>query len=139
MDKIRALIKKHWEFITYVFFGGLTTVVNYVSYLLLAPYFAGTTIPTAAAWVLSVIFAYLTNRKWVFHSAAQSGKALAREAASFLGARLLSGVMDIGVMWFFVDKLGFSGKIVKLASNIFVVLFNYVVSKLVIFKARGEK
>ena len=110
-----------------------------MSYLLFAPLFPSTTtIPTAIAWVLSVIFAYVTNRIFVFRSEAKGAAALLREILSFFGARLLSGVLDLGIMWVFADKLGLNDKLVKLASNVFVVIFNYVASKLVIFRKGGS-
>lgn len=139
MKKIRELLKKYRELISYLVFGVLTTLVNYVSYLLFAPLFLSTTtIPTAIAWVLSVIFAYVTNRIFVFRSEAKGAAALLREILSFFGARLLSGVLDLGIMWVFADKLGLNDKLVKLASNVFVVIFNYVASKLVIFRKGGS-
>ena len=138
MDKLKALCRKYREFLSYVFFGVLTTVVNYVSYLLLAPLFSTTTIPTAIAWALSVIFAYVTNRIFVFRSQARGFRALAWEILTFFGARLLSGVLDAGIMWIFADRLKLNDKVVKLASNVFVVIFNYVASKLVIFR-KGRK
>lgn len=136
MERVRELFIKYRELLSYLFFGVLTTVVNYVSYLLLAPFFGTTTIPTAIAWVLSVAFAYLTNRRWVFRSQAKGAAAILREAGSFVGARLISGVIDVGIMWVFADRLGFNDKLVKLASNVFVVIFNYIASKLIIFRKK---
>ena len=136
MERLRELFIKYRELLSYLFFGVLTTVVNYVSYLLLAPFFGTTTIPTAIAWVLSVAFAYLTNRRWVFRSQAKGAAAVLREAGSFVGARLISGVIDVGIMWVFTDRLGFNDKLVKLASNVFVVIFNYIASKLIIFRKK---
>lgn len=136
MERVRELFIKYRELLSYLFFGVLTTVVNYVSYLLLAPFFGTTTIPTAIAWVLSVAFAYLTNRRWVFRSQAKGVAAILREAGSFVGARLISGVIDVGIMWVFADRLGFNDKLVKLASNVFVVIFNYIASKLIIFRKK---
>lgn len=136
MERVRELFIKYQELLSYLFFGVLTTVVNYVSYLLLAPFFGTTTIPTAIAWVLSVAFAYLTNRRWVFRSQAKGAAAVLREAGSFVGARLISGVIDVGIMWVFADRLGFNDKLVKLASNVFVVIFNYIASKLIIFRKK---
>ncbi len=138
MDKIKALFIKYREVISYLFFGGLTTVVNYAAYLLTAPFFNTTTIPTAIAWVLAVIFAYVTNRIFVFHSQARGAKALLREILSFFGARVLSGIVDVGIMWVFADHLGFNDKLMKLASNVFVVIFNYIASKLIIFRKSGK-
>lgn len=136
MEKIKELLVKYRELILYLMFGVLTTVVNYVSYLIFAPLFETTTIPTVIAWVLSVVFAYFTNRVWVFQSHAKGAAALFREVLSFFGARLLSGVIDVGIMWVFADRMGLNDKIVKLASNVFVVIFNYVASKLVIFRKK---
>ena len=139
------MIKKLWnnerlrEIFLYCLVGGLTTVVNYGCYLLLAPLFSTTTIPTAIAWAVSVIFAYATNRVFVFHSQAKGAKALCWEVLTFFSARALSGVLDVGIMWVFADRVGFNDKLVKLASNVFVVIFNYVASKLVIFRKGGEK
>ena len=136
MERLRELFIKYRELLSYLFFGVLTTVVNYVSYLLLAPFFGTTTIPTAIAWVLSVAFAYLTNRRWVFRSQAKGAAAVLREAGSFVGARLISGVIDVGIMWVFADRLGFNDKLVKLASNVGGVIFNYIASKLIIFRKK---
>ena len=139
MKKIRELLKKYRELISYLVFGVLTTLVNYVSYLFFAPLFPSTTtIPTAIAWVLSVIFAYVTNRIFVFHSQARGAKVLLREILSFFGARVLSGIVDVGIMWVFADHLGFNDKLMKLASNVFVVIFNYIASKLIIFRKSGK-
>ena len=138
MDKIKALFIKYREVISYLFFGGLTTVVNYAAYLLTAPFFNTTTIPTAIAWVLAVIFAYVTNRIFVFNSQARGSKVLLREILSFFGARVLSGIVDVGIMWVFADHLGFNDKLMKLASNVFVVIFNYIASKLIIFRKSGK-
>ena len=136
MERVRELFIKYRELLSYLFFGVLTSVVNYVSYLLLAPFFGTTTIPSAMAWVLSVAFAYLTNRRWVFRSQAKGAAAVLREAGSFVGARLISGVIDVGIMWVFADRLGFNDKLAKLASNVFVVIFNYIASKLIIFRKK---
>lgn len=138
MEKIRALCKQYWEIISYLIFGVLTTIVNYVVYLIAAQFFHTATIPTAIAWVFAVVFAYVTNRKYVFHSKASGAAALIREMLSFFGARLLSGLLDVAFMWVFADKLGFNDKIMKLVSNVFVVIFNYVASKLVIFRKKAE-
>ena len=68
METLKTLYQRYREIINYLFFGVLTTVVNYVTYLVMSPFFVLTTVPTVVAWVLSVLFAYLTNRKYVFCS-----------------------------------------------------------------------
>ena len=79
-EKLKALYEKYKDLIPYVIFGVLTTIVNYVSYWLFAhPLGCGTVFSTAVAWVLSVLFAYVTNRRWVFHSEAKGAKAIGKE------------------------------------------------------------
>lgn len=135
METIKKLFEKYKEVISYLFFGVLTTAVNYLAYLLAAPLFNTATIPTAIAWVVSVAFAYITNRRFVFHSKAK-GREMAVEAGKFAAARVLSGIVDVAFMWIFADKLRFNDKLMKLLSNVFVVIFNYVASKLVVFKKK---
>lgn len=135
MERIKALYHKYREIINYLVFGVLTTLVNYLSYLLIAPLFVRTTAPTVIAWVLSVLFAYFTNRTFVFRSRLR-GMAAVKEAGAFFAARILSGVLDVIIMAVFADWLGLNDKIVKLASNVFVVVFNYVASKLVVFRRK---
>ena len=134
---MKGLLRKNRELISYLVFGVLTTAVNYITYLLFAPLFATTTVPTAIAWVLSVIFAYITNRIFVFRSTARGWKALLFEVVSFFGARVLSGVLDVAFMWVFADYMGFDDKWMKLISNVFVIIFNYITSKLVVFRKNG--
>ena len=134
---MKGLLRKNRELISYLVFGVLTTAVNYITYLLFAPLFETTTIPTAIAWILSVIFAYITNRIFVFRSTARGWKALLFEVVSFFGARVLSGVLDVVFMWVFADYMGFDDKWMKLISNVFVIIFNYIASKLVVFRKKG--
>ena len=132
---ITGICERYREAILYLIFGVLTTAVNYAVYIAadgMSP-FNTTTVPTAIAWIVAVLFAYFTNRKWVFASKA-AGAAAAREFCAFIGARVLSGLMDIAVMYIAVDMLGFNDKIIKLASNVIVVVVNYVISKLWVFK-----
>jgi len=137
MEKLTALYKKYRELILYLVFGVLTTLVNYISWWIMEPFFASSTIPVTAAWLISVLFAYLTNRRFVFDSKVTGGAALAKELISFLMARILSGVLDLCFMWIFADWLRFDSRIVKLISNVFVVIFNYIASKLVIFRKKN--
>lgn len=138
METIRALLKKYRELILYLVFGVLTTLVNYVSWWVIEPFFASSTVPVTAAWIISVLFAYITNRRFVFESKVTGGKALAKELLAFLAARIMSGVLDLCFMWVFADWLGFDSRIVKLISNVFVVIFNYIASKLVIFRKKAD-
>ena len=146
MEKIKQLFVKYRELISYVFFGGVTTLVNIVSYNVLAAAGLSTGVANGIAWVLSVLTAYFTNRIWVFHSRS-TGAAALKEFASFVGCRLGSGLLDEGIMIFGVDWLGpriAPGHLrlwalgVKVFSNILVMILNYVFSKLFIFKKKEK-
>lgn len=138
METLKTLYQRYREVINYLFFGVLTTVVNYVTYLVMSPFFVLTTVPTVVAWVLSVLFAYLTNRKYVFCSHSTGRDAL-KEAGGFVTARVMSGVLDVAIMWVFADCIGFNDLVIKLLSNVVVVVFNYVASKLVVFGKKKSR
>lgn len=131
-----ALYKKYREVILYGFFGVLTTLVNWGAYWFLAdvahvPYLASTVI----AQVLAILFAYVTNRKWVFESKAQGSKAIGAEMLRFFGARGAALLLDLGCMYVGVDLLHINDKLMKLLANVVVVITNYSLSKLFVFKA----
>lgn len=135
IEKYKPLYEKHKDVIPYLIFGVLTTLVNIGAYWITAhPLKLSTTLSTCIAWVVSVIFAYVTNRIWVFHSTASGFLDIAKEVGAFFACRLATGLMDLFFMWFFVDVLHFNDLIIKVLSNIVVVVLNYVASKLMIFK-----
>ena len=131
------LMKKYREVILYLIFGVLTTLVNLISYFLLTDV-AGVNylFSNVLAWVLSVLFAYGTNRVWVFQSQAKGTAAIVKEMASFFGARLFSGGLDMGIMFVCVSLIGLPDGVIKILSNILVIVLNYLFSKLWIFKKR---
>lgn len=96
----------------------------------------GVMLSTIAAWIVAIIFVYITNRKWVFHSEAVSAKAIIKEITSFFICRLLTGFVDWGSMFLFVDVLHFNDVIVKTLANIVVIILDYIASKFVIFKRK---
>lgn len=134
MEKLGELLKKYRELIVYVFVGGLTTLVNWLTYGLLTGSFEtlNLSIANAIAWAVSVIFAFFTNKFWVFDH--KSGEHILREFFTFFGARALSGLFEIGGFALLVDMLHFNDWIVKIAIAVFVVIANYVLSKFLIFK-----
>lgn len=131
----KQLYEKYRDVIPYLFFGVCTTLVNLIVYWVLAhPVGLGTMASTIAAWIAAVLFAYLTNRRWVFHSQAKGSRAVAREIVSFFACRLATGVVDWACMWLFVDVLHCDDVLIKFIANVIVVILNYIASKLVIFK-----
>ena len=125
------------EIFLYIVFGGLTTVINYVVFALFRELILTSSAPShllisnLVAWVLSVLFAFFTNRKYVFES--KSNKSF-KELVLFFAARVLSFLLfDQFSLYAMVTWLGINQYIAKLIANIFVVIFNYIASKLVIF------
>lgn len=130
-----ALWQKHWGVFLYLVFGGLTTLVNIVAYWLCSRVVLLDTITgTVIAWFLAVLFAYVTNRKWVFGSSAHGAKAIFLEAFAFFSCRLTTGLADIGMMWLFVVVLGLNDLVIKVIANVTVIVMNYLASKFIIFR-----
>jgi putative flippase GtrA len=139
MEKIRALLREYREIISYVFWGVMTTAVNYASYTLLTEllhvhYLTSTII----AWTISVLFAYFVNKLFVFQSRGWGWNAL-RELWQMVASRLFSLGLEMAIMWFFVDTLHCNHLIIKLMANVVVVIVNYVLSKWIIFKPKKNE
>lgn len=132
---MKNMLEKYKSILMYLFFGICTTVINIVTYWM---FYISLDFPnvlsTIFSWIISVLFAYITNKLWVFESRSFGKKVLVREITTFFGARFISGIIDLAIMFLFVDMLLFPAMIIKFISNIFVVIFNYVASKVVIFK-----
>lgn len=134
------LFKKYQDVILYLFFGVLTTVINVLSYAFFAHVLNFGTMPsTVLAWFLAVLFAYLTNRTWVFHSQAKNAKDISREVVTFFGCRIATGVVDWLIMAIFVSGLHLNDIVIKALANVIVIILNYVASKLLIFVKKDDK
>lgn len=127
-------MNKFREIFLYLLFGGLTTAVNIVSFYFLDLIDLPTAFSTVLAWLISVIFAFITNKLFVFES---RQKAFFKEMLSFFGCRVFTGVLDLLIMLVFVDVLEFDSLLIKVLSNVLVIILNYVFSKFFIFK-KGE-
>ena len=136
--RISALLQRYKSQILYLFFGGCTTLVNVVVYGVCAHMAAlSTTASTVIAWAVSVLFAYVTNRTWVFESRASTAPDILRELWSFVLCRVATGALDLAIMYLCVDRLGLPDIPIKLLSNLLVIVLNYIASKLIIF-AKSE-
>ena len=128
------LFKKYKSFIAYAFFGVCTTLVNLLSYRLFYFVLSISNVPsTVLAWLFAVLFAFVTNKLWVFDSKSWAMSVVISELIKFFICRIATGVLDVGVMWFSVDKMHWNAMIWKLISNVIVIVLNYIASKLVIF------
>ena len=135
MEKIKELLKKYKFIILYGIFGVLTTIINIVIYALCYDMFnISNVVSNIIAWILSVLFAFITNKIWVFESKCFDYKIFIKELWNFIVCRLATGALDLGIMYVGVDLLKGPALILKIASNIIVIILNYVMSKLFVFK-----
>lgn len=148
MKTINRLYNKYKEVILYVIFGILTTLVNFATFWLFTKILGEKLylLNNAIAWIISVIFAYITNKLFVFDSKSFNIKILIKEITSFVVARLFSfGIEELGI-WLFVDILNFGKRAVtifgltitgqmvaKVLLAVIVVIMNYFFSKFIIF------
>lgn len=129
------LIKK---IISFTFWGILTTALNVILYYLFRYIKLSVQISTVLAWFLCVLFAFITNKKYVFKGTSTSAKAFVREIIYFYGSRLFSGLADVLIMSLFVNIIGFNEVFSKITDEILVSAFNFLFSFLVIFKEKKD-
>lgn len=138
MNKIMKLMNPYRELIAYLFFGGATTVVNIAGYWFFTRMIHLESTPAnITAICISILFAYITNKLWVFESKTESPLELVREMGAFFGCRAITGVLDVTIMYIFVKKLLLPDMIFKIITNVIVIVANYVASKLFIFKKKA--
>lgn len=137
--QIKALLTKYSDVITYLLFGGLTTLVNYLVYLPCYNWLGlSASVSNMIAWVVAVVFAYLTNKPFVFHSHDWSAGTVIPELTKFVGCRVASGVLETAIIFVTVDCLGWNGNWMKLITSVLVVILNYFGSKLLVFKEKEK-
>ena len=135
LEKVRLLIDKYWDILLYLFFGVLTTLVNFLVYFPLYNWIhLSGTLSNVIAWAVSVAFAYLTNKPFVFKSHEWSAKTVIPELSKFVGCRVGSGALETLVIFVTVDLLAWNGNIMKVLVSVAVVILNYVASKWFVFK-----
>ena len=143
MNKITILFNKYREVIMYLVFGVLTTIVSLGIYYLLTYKIMSNSpildadnpiqlqIANIISWIVSVLFAYVTNRKYVFSS---KNSDIFKEMGSFIGSRIITLLMDMLIMFIGVTLLKGNDKIIKIISQIIVIVGNYIFSKIFVFK-----
>lgn len=137
IQKVKSLLAAHWEVISYLVFGVLTTAVNYLVYLPVYNLLGlSAALSNAIAWVVAVAFAYLTNKPFVFKSYDWSAKTVIPELTKFVSCRIASGALETLILLVTVDLLHWNGNLWKLITSVLVVIMNYVASKLVVFRKK---
>lgn len=137
MQKIKQIYKKYKELINYLIVGVLTTFVSLAVYYISVFTFLNPEnsiqlqIANILSWIAGVAFAYFTNRKYVFES---KNTNKLQEATKFVSSRVTTLVLDMVIMWLGVTLLHFNDKFIKIISQVLVIIGNYVLSKLFVFK-----
>ena len=136
-DKIKSFVRKHWEIISYLIFGGLTTVVDTLVGLPLHYWLHwSATVSNAIAWVAAVAFAFLTNKPFVFRSHDWRPKTVFPELGKFVGSRLVSFLFAEAFMATTVDWLKWDYLLMKVIVSVLVIVLNYIGSKLLVFRTK---
>jgi putative flippase GtrA len=138
MEKLNKLYVKYKEIIYYLFFGGCTTIVNFISYYVPARVFGiEEIVSNIIAWIISVLFAYTTNKIFVFESKTTTVQDLLKEMFSFIFARFFTGALfDVGLFALMLKVFHINDIITKITTQVIVVILNYICSKLIIFKKK---
>lgn len=137
MIKLKKLYQEYKEIINYLIFGFLTTIISLISYYLLTLTILDPKIDymlqiaNFISWVVGVLFAYFSNRKYVFNS---ETKNRVKEFITFTGSRITTLILDMLIMYIFVSVLKGNDKIFKLISQVLVIVLNYILSKFIVFK-----
>lgn len=131
-NKLFVLYKKYKEIINYLIFGGLTTLISIVTYALFAKVFnIDYLISNVLSWIIAVLFAYITNKIFVFES---KSKKNIKEITSFFFFRVVSLIMEMIILYVFVDMLHIDDLVTKIIAQVIVIVSNYVFSKVFVFK-----
>ena len=148
IKKIKAFISEHREGVLYLLFGGLTTVVSIVSFAIFNAILGDDMylISNLISWIIAVVFAFFTNKNFVFSSKANDRKTLLTEGGKFLSARVLSLGLEELILWVMLDAFGMSSLVVigfitgeiiaKTVATVAVVIANYFISKFFVFKKK---
>lgn len=143
IEYIKTMYKKYEEAINYLFFGFLSFLVNMVAYAAAARVLGADNekvilvlIATSFAWVIAVLFAYWTNRTFVFKSRITDKAGVSKEFMTFVSARIVTGILELIIMYVMVDIMDIDDMISKFVCNVVVIISNYIFSKLWVFKKK---
>lgn len=135
MEKIKDLYLKYKEVINYLFFGGCTTLVSILTFYIFNKILGlNEHVANVISWILAVLFAFITNKKYVFESKVKDTKGLLKEIISFFGARLLTLGIEEVILFVGSNILHIDPMIVKVIGQVVVIVSNYFLSKLLVFK-----
>ena len=142
---------KNKSVLLYLFFGGLTTLVSILTFWLAelfirsdfnvsifgSMYSAKVVLSNAISWICAVLFAFFTNRIWVFNSPTDSWTGFFKQMAAFFGGRFVTFLLETVILVVFVSILNFNEMLMKIIAQLVVLVSNYVISKLIVFRKRS--
>lgn len=135
-----GLYAKYKSVLLYIFFGGLTTVISIGSFALCNQWLmVNELIANVISWICAVSFAYATNRVWVFRSSAKGARQILSEALSFFSGRLVTLGIEEVMLLVFVTMARMNGMVIKVIAQFVVLVLNYFISKLVVFRSKAGK
>lgn len=134
IDKVKTLCIKYKEVLLYLIFGGLTTLVGFITFWIPVKLGLHELLSNVVSWVCAVSFAYVTNAKWVFEAKPRDRQERLRQILSFFGGRLATLGAEELILLVFATWLGWNVLIVKLFAQFVVIVLNYFISKLWVFK-----
>ena len=134
MSKIKNFITKNSELILYLIFGALTTAVSILSFWLFIKVNINELIANVLSWILAVTFAFFTNKKWVFKNKTNSPLSFWKQFSLFYLSRVLTFVVEELIILVFVTILNLNSLAVKITAQILIIVLNYLISKIIIFK-----
>lgn len=133
--KLETLYRKNKEILLYLFLGGITTIISIISYAVCNITFGiNELIANIISWMLAVLFAFFTNRKWVFEATVHTVKELVRQMLYFFGGRLATLLVEEVILFIFITWLGLDSMLIKVIAQVVVIMLNYIISKFWVFK-----
>lgn len=141
MNNIKKIFYKNKEILSYLFFGGLAFLVSIGTFALFNRLMMmNELIANIISWIITVFFAFVTNRKWVFTSAAEDiEKGFLVQMFRFYGGRIATLVIEEAILFVFITKIHFNSMAVKIIAQIVVIVLNYIISKVWVFKSKKRK
>ncbi|MFQ7410791.1 MAG: GtrA family protein [Coprobacillus cateniformis] len=142
---MRNMVKKLLYFLNtegmrYIIVGGCTTFVNLLVFTFLCKVLnVNVNISNIVSVIVAILFAYVTNKIFVFQSHCKSYKELYLEFSKFIGARLLTMIIEVGGVFFLYELIGQNEIVAKLETQVIVLIGNYIISKFLVFKGKGDE
>lgn len=137
-QKLLPLYEKYEDILLYIFFGALTTLVSFGTHYLGILIFNNVVINTTFSWICAVLFAFFTNRIWVFQAPTKTAGEFFFQLLKFFGSRFFTYLVELLIMFVFVDLLSFKEMIVKICAQAVILVLNFILSKFMVFK-KGKK